>query len=181
MDKNTKVWNKTCNFLDYSLGLQEFKNIYQDEQTKFEVLTAVLIKISLQYNIPPCRLVYRFRCCRGYYCLQTHYRPPVQGTLKMLEACASDMLTTIHLPTRHGILEQSYLQEMCDYQKNVSLQTSNVSREVKKMDAVLHTYCRKKLRSSQKEMERRIFRREIRQQVLSIRQLRNKFILINYT
>jgi hypothetical protein len=56
---------KTCNFLDHSLDLQEFKNIDQDVQTKFEVLTVVLIKISMQYNIPQCGLVYRVRCFKA--------------------------------------------------------------------------------------------------------------------
>jgi hypothetical protein len=59
---------KTCNFLDQSLDIQEFKNIDQYVQTKFKVLTVVLMKISVQYNMPPCRLVYRVRSFRGFYC-----------------------------------------------------------------------------------------------------------------
>jgi hypothetical protein len=61
--RQLKFGTNNMQFLRPQLGdTQEFKNTDQDVQTKFEVVTAVLIKISVLYNMPACRLVYRARC-----------------------------------------------------------------------------------------------------------------------
>lgn len=64
--RQRKIAKSLHNFLDHSLDLHEFQNTDEDIRAQFEVLTAVLTKISVFWNIPPCRLVYRVRYFRGH-------------------------------------------------------------------------------------------------------------------